>query len=111
VRPLAAFSEDLLAHLHLGVALVRGGDELRGMIELQKGLQALRNWIEDILRARPFENFWDPNGQIRGAIQRVLDLIARKRFNRDPLLASIESIGDAVEEEIDQVRWDESRQN
>lgn len=92
MRPLAAFSEDLLAHLHLGAALVRGGDELRGVFELQKGLQALRDWIEDIRRARPFEDFWDPNGQIRGEIQRVLDLIARKRFDRERLLASVEWI-------------------
>jgi len=89
---------------------VRGGDELRGVFELQKGLQALRDWIEDILRARPFEDFWDPNGQIRGEIQRVLDLIARKRFDREHHLGSIEWIGDAMEEETDRVQRDERRQ-
>ena len=103
-RALAAFSKDLLARLYQGAALVRG------VIVLQKGVQALRDWIEDIPRARRFEDFWDPNGQIRGAIQRVLDLIARKRFDREQLLASVEWIGDAVEEEIDRVRWDETRQ-
>jgi len=107
-RALAAFSDDVLARLYLGAALVRGGDELRGVFELQKGLQALRDWIEDIRRARPFEDFWDPNGQIRGEIQRVLDLIARKRFDREQLLASVEWIGDTVEEEMDRVRWDET---
>jgi len=109
-RALAAFSEDLLTRLYLWMSLVRGGDELRGVIELQKGLQALRDWIEDILRARPFEDFWDPNGQIRGEIQRVLDLIARKRFDREQHLGSIEWIGDAMEEETDRVQRDERRQ-
>ncbi|MGH7794796.1 MAG: tetratricopeptide repeat protein [Candidatus Binatia bacterium] len=107
-RALAICEEDHLARLYFGMTLLRLGGDAVGLRELQEGLQRLHDWIENTVNSRPFETYWDPNGQIRSEIRNALGLIAAKSDQAN-LLSSVEWLGHEIENEIDRARRDESR--
>jgi tetratricopeptide (TPR) repeat protein len=102
--------DDLLARLYLGLTLMRSGHDRRGAMELRSGLQQLHDWIEDILNSRSAEAYWDPNKQLRSAIEQTVLLLSDPKGDRQSVMTNAEWIGGAFEEEIDRVRRDESRQ-
>jgi hypothetical protein len=93
----------------LGLALARQGDDANGFRELERGLTGLRDWIEYENNSNPFKSFWDPNQEIRKEIVEALALISGKTPDRQKLIESAEWIGEKMEEEIDEVRRQESR--
>jgi tetratricopeptide (TPR) repeat protein len=109
-RALSIDKDDNLARLYLGLTLVRLGDTLRGFKEIESGLNGIHDWLEYIERTRPFEAFWDPLREIRGAIEKDLANISGKDFDRQQLIASAEWVGQRMENEIDRARQDERRQ-
>jgi len=107
-RALAISAEDHLARLYFGMTLLRLDHDAAAFREIQEGLQRLHDWIESTFSSRPFEAYWDPNGQIRSEIKNALGLIATES-DRASLLSCLEWIGHEVEAESDRARQDESR--
>ena len=103
--------DDHVARLYLGLALVRETDAKRGLSEIQNGLQGLFDWIEDIAAGRPFEAYWDPSKQIRNELKKTIALIADGKADGAEIIAASEWLGQEIEEEVERVRRDESRQS
>ena len=109
-RALEMDRYDNLARLYLGLTLYRSGETERALKEIEAGMRGLHDWLEYIERARPFEAFWDPLREIRGAIEKDLDSITTKDFDPNRIIADAEWLGLRMEDEIDKVRRDERRQ-
>jgi tetratricopeptide (TPR) repeat protein len=108
-RAVIADSNDCLAKLFLGLIFARGNDLSNGQREIENGLKALHDWIEQANSADPFNASWDPRREIRAEIEKTLAVIADKKVDWQKLIASCEWLGQRMEEEIDLVRRDESR--
>jgi tetratricopeptide (TPR) repeat protein len=104
-KALSRNSEDHLARLYLGLALLRDGERDRSARELQTGLKGIYDSMEYLAANSVYGPYWDPGRQIRGDIQRATAL--------DPsspeLVALSQRIGKSVDEEIDRARRDEAR--
>jgi tetratricopeptide (TPR) repeat protein len=108
-RALAKDQDDNMARLYLGLTLARSGDATRGVKEIESGMKGLHDWLEYIERTRPFEAYWDPTREIRGAIEKDLEKISAKDFDLQQLIADAEWLGQRMESEIDRARRDERR--
>jgi tetratricopeptide (TPR) repeat protein len=108
-RALAKDQDDNMARLYLGLTLARSGDAARGVKEIESGMTGLHDWLEYIERTRPFEAYWDPTREIRGAIEKDLDKISSKDIDPQQLIADAEWVGQRMESEIDRARRDERR--
>jgi tetratricopeptide (TPR) repeat protein len=104
-KALLRDTNDFLARLYLGLALLRSGDRDRGAKEIQLGLKSLYEWLEYIASDSQSGPFWDPAGQIRGDIIRATAL----NPNSPELFGLAQRIGSLVDEEIDRARRDEAR--
>jgi hypothetical protein len=98
-----------MARLYLGLTLARSGDSTRGVKEIETGMKGLHDWLEYIESSRPFEAYWDPTREIRGAIEKDLEKISAKDFDLQQLIADAEWLGQRMESEIDRARRDERR--
>jgi tetratricopeptide (TPR) repeat protein len=108
-RALAKDQDDNMARLYLGLTLMRSGDSTRGVKEVEAAMKGLHDWLEYIERSRPFEAYWDPTREIRGAIEKELEKISAKDFDLKQLIADAEWLGERMESEIDRARRDERR--
>jgi tetratricopeptide (TPR) repeat protein len=109
-RALSVYKDDALAQLYLGLAIIREGDQAKGMKQLQQGLKSLTAWLDFLNSGRPIA-FWDPNGTIRQEIDKTLAAIDSERSKpTKDIIESSEWVGLQMEEEIDRVRSDEQRQ-
>jgi tetratricopeptide (TPR) repeat protein len=109
-RALSVYQDDHLARLYLGLARARGGDNANGARDIQSGMKGLYDWLEYYESSRPFEALWDPRREMRSAIEKDLEMISANRIDEQRLLANAEWLGQRMEDEIDQVRRQESRQ-
>ena len=109
-RALSIDKDDNLARLYLGLTLARSGDTSRGFKEIESAMKGIHEWLEYIERTRPFEAFWDPLREIRGAIEKDLANVSGKDFDRQQLIANAEWLGQTMENEIERARQDERRQ-
>jgi hypothetical protein len=73
-------------------------------------MKGLYDWLEYYESSRPFEAFWDPRREMRSAIEKDLAMISGNRIDEQRLMANAEWLGERMEDEIDQVRRQESRQ-
>ena len=108
-RALLVYQDDYLARIYLGLTLARGGDQSRGLKEIQGGLKGLYDWLEYMNYSRPLEAFWDPLRHIRSEIEKDLAMLSGKDLVWPTLIESAEWVGDEMEKEIDRVRRDEQR--
>jgi len=108
-RAILANPDDCLAKLFLGLTFVRGNDLATGRRELESGLRCLYGWIEQANSNDPFNAFWDSQREIRVEIEKCLAQIANKQVDEKEFMATGEWLGQRMEEEIDNVRRDESR--
>jgi tetratricopeptide (TPR) repeat protein len=110
-RALAGNQEEQLARLYLGLTLARLGDRQRGLKEIESGLKGIYDWLEYITQAFRFSfgQYWDPNGQIRKAIEDDLAMISTREFDWEKLIGDAEWVGKQFEEESDRARGDETR--
>jgi tetratricopeptide (TPR) repeat protein len=109
-RALSVYQDDHLARLYLGLARARGGDNANGARDIQSGMKGLYDWLEYYESSRPFEAFWDPRREMRSAIEKDFAMISANRIDEQRLMANAEWLGQRMEDEIDQVRRQESRQ-
>jgi tetratricopeptide (TPR) repeat protein len=114
-RALSANREEDITRLYLGLTLAREGDRQRGLKEIEGGMRGINNWLDYISQAQRFTigQFWDPDRDIRAAIQTNLAMISSKDFDWQQLTVATEWLGIRMENESDLARrqqaFDESR--
>jgi tetratricopeptide (TPR) repeat protein len=110
-RALSGDREENIARLYLGLTLIQLGDRERGLKEIESGMRGTLSFLDNIQQAQRFSigQFWDPNGDIRSAIQYNLDLISKESPNWQRLIANTERIAMQMERETDLARRQESR--
>jgi tetratricopeptide (TPR) repeat protein len=110
-KALVANQDESVARLYLGLTLARQGDRQRGLKEIEAGLKGIYDWLEYVTQAFRFSfgQYWDPNGQIRKAIEDDLAMISTREFDWEKLIADAEWVGQQIEEESDRARGDETR--
>jgi len=110
-RALAANREEDIARLYLGLTLAREGDRQRGLKEIESGMLGIQSFLDNINRTQGFNigQFWDPNRDIRSAIQYNQGLIAKESPNWPRLIANTERLALQMERETDLARRQESR--
>jgi tetratricopeptide (TPR) repeat protein len=109
-RALFIYPDDHMARLYLGLTLARSGDSANGAREIEAGMKGLYDWLEYYEASRPFEAFWDPGREIRSAIEKDLKTISAGGIDWQHLVPNAEWLGQRMEDEIDQVRRQESGQ-
>jgi tetratricopeptide (TPR) repeat protein len=97
--------DDPLAHLYLGIAMLKTGERERGRKEIEAGLRAIDDTLEYITADRIYGFYWDPGMQIRNDIRRSL----AAKLDDAQLAMAGERIGRQFDDEIDKARRDESR--
>jgi tetratricopeptide (TPR) repeat protein len=111
-RALSGDREENIARLYLGLTLIQEGDRERGLKEIESGMHGIQSFLDNINRTQGFSigQFWDPNRDIRSAIQYNLGLIANETPNWPRLIANTERIAIQMERETDLARRQESRE-
>ena len=111
-RAISGDREENIARLYLGLTFIQEGDRERGLKEIETGLRGINDFLNNISRTQGFNigQFWDPNRDIRNAIQYNLELISRESFSSQQLIANIERIALQMERETDLARRQESRE-
>jgi tetratricopeptide (TPR) repeat protein len=111
-RALSGDREENIARLYLGLTLVQLGDRERGLKEIESGMRGIQSFLDNINQAQRFSigQFWDPNRDIRSAIQYNLGKISSEGINWPQLIASTERIALQMEREADLARRQESRE-
>jgi tetratricopeptide (TPR) repeat protein len=97
--------DDALAHLYLGLTLLRSGDRQRGRTEIEAGLKAIEETLDYIATDWVSGINWDPNREIRSGIARTLSA----KLDDAELAMAGERIGILTDEEIEKARRDEDR--
>jgi tetratricopeptide (TPR) repeat protein len=97
--------DDALAHLYLGIAMVKTGERERGRKEIEDGLRGIDDTLEYIATNRAYEVYWDPGMQIRNDIRKSL----AAKLDDPQLIIAGERIGRQLDEEIDKAHRDEAR--
>ena len=106
---LDSCQDDYLARLYWGLTLARSGDEANGVRAIEAAMKGLYEWLEYINSSRPLDAFWDPQREIRSAIENDLTMISNNKVNYEQLIVDAEWLGQKMEAEIDCVRREESR--
>ena len=109
-QALTVYPDDHLARLYLGLTRGRSGDSANSVRDVESGMKGLYTWLEYYESSRPFEAFWDPAREIRSTIEKELKLISSNKIDWAQLISNAEWLGQRFEDEIDQVRRQESRQ-
>ncbi|MBI4524575.1 MAG: tetratricopeptide repeat protein [Deltaproteobacteria bacterium] len=81
-----------------------------GVREVDRALRDGHNWLEYVTANTEYGRFWDPGREIRKQIQSSLAMIAKRKVDRQKLIANGEWVGKELEEEIDRARRDERQQ-
>ena len=111
-RALSRNEREDLARLYLGLTLARGGDQQRGVKEIEGGMRGLYDWLEYVTSTHrySFGQFWDTRREIRSAIQTDLAMLDAKDVNLSRLINDGEWLGKRMEQENDDASRDESRE-
>jgi tetratricopeptide (TPR) repeat protein len=109
-RALAANREEDIARLDLGLTLARDGDRPRGLKEIESGMRGINNFLDYINQAQRYSigQYWDPDRDIRSAIQSNLAMISGKDIDWQRLTAATEWLGIRMEQESDLARRHEA---
>lgn len=75
--------------------------------ELKTALAGLRESLDYTIAYTPQGKFWDPSGEIRTQIQNGLALLSARPPDPQKIIATGESVGQKMEEEMDLARRDE----
>ena len=113
-RALSGDRDEDIARLYLGLTLIQLGEGERGLKEIETGMRGITRFLDNISQNQRFTvgRFWDPNRDIRNAIQFNLDMISRegKDLNWQQLIADTERIALQMERETDLARQQEIRE-
>jgi tetratricopeptide (TPR) repeat protein len=105
-RALSNDKDDPLARLYFGLTLLRSGDQQEGRRETENGLRGINNLLNRLASSPSNGIYWDPTRQIRSDIQRAL---ANGTLEPAEFITLAQRVGSQLDEEIDNVRRDESR--
>jgi len=97
--------DDSLAHLYLGLTLLRTGDRDRGRKEIEGGLKGIHETLEYIASGNIYGTYWDPLRMIRSDIEKTLI----SKLDDSQLAVAALRIGSEFDEEIDKARRDQFR--
>lgn len=102
-RASSRYADDHLAKIFLGLTFAREGAHQRAQQELERGMQGLHGWLEDIANSHRFSygQYWDPAREIRSELEAGLAGLTSKEVDWKSLIAQGEQIGKRIEEEID----------
>ena len=105
-RALSANQQEDIARLYLGLTLAREGDRQRGLKEIEGGMRGINSFLDYINQAQRYSigQFWDPDRDIRRAIQNNLAMISGKDLDWQKLTADTEWLGIRMEQESDLAR-------
>src|SRR5215510_9718377 len=105
-RALSSNREEDITRLYLGLTLAREGDRQRGLKEIEGGMRGINNFLDYINEAQRYSigQFWDPDRDIRRAIQSGLAMISGKDVDWQRLTANTEWLGIRMEQESDLAR-------
>ena len=106
-KAVSIHQDDALAHLYLGLTLLRTGDGDRGRKEIEGGLKSIHETIEYITADPIHGLFWDSGRSIRGDIEATL----KTQLDNNQLAMAAQRIGKDFDEEIDRARRDESQRH
>jgi tetratricopeptide (TPR) repeat protein len=101
------FNDDSMARLYLGLTLLRLGNREPGFQETIAGLKGIYEWLDYIQANLPQGIYWDPNGEIRSEIQRLLNHTSNTSLTAEKMAEAGDWIGNRMEQEIDLARRDE----
>src|SRR6516162_1081341 len=110
-RALSEGRDEDIARLYLGLTLAREGDRQRGLKEIESGMRGINSFLDYINQAQRFNigQFWDPDRDIRRAIQSDLAMISGKDLDWQRLTADTEWLGIRMEQESDLARRQEAQ--
>ena len=114
-RAVASNQQEDIARLYLGLTFAREGDRQRGLKEIEGGMRGINSFLDYISQAQRYSigQFWDPDRDIRSAIQSNLAMISGKDLDWQRLTADTEWLGIRMEQESDLARrqqaYDQSR--
>jgi tetratricopeptide (TPR) repeat protein len=110
-RALAGNREEDITRLYLGLTLAREGDRERGLKEIETGMRGINNFLDYINQAQRYSigQYWDPDRDIRGAIQLNLAMISGRDLDWQRLTAETEWLGIRMEQESDLARRQEAQ--
>ncbi len=106
-RAVSRYGDDYLGRIYLGLTLIRQQESAKGLKEFEGGIKGLHDWLEYVVNYSTYGRFWDPRREIRSEIQQNLAMIEGPNLNLEKVIASGESIGKRMEEEIDLAARDE----
>ena len=104
-KAISLDKDDSLAHLYLGIVMLKTGERERGRKEIEDGLRGIDDTLEYLATNRAYEVYWDPGMKIRNDIRSSL---AVKPDDAQLAMAG-ERIGRQFDDEIDKARRDEAR--
>lgn len=104
-KAVSAYQDDPLAHVYLGLTLLRTNELERGRKEVEVGLEAINDTLEYIAADRVYGHYWDPGMAIRDAVKKIL----ATNLDNHELATAAQRIAEEFDEEIDHARSDESR--
>ena len=109
-RAIASNRPEDIARLYLGLTLAREGDRQRGLKEIESGMRGIDSFLNNISQAQrsSIGQYWDPDRDIRLAIQRDLAMISGKDLDWQKLTADTEWLGIRMEQESDLARRQEA---
>jgi tetratricopeptide (TPR) repeat protein len=112
-RALAGNREEDITRLYLGLTLAKEGDRQAGLKEIESGMRGINNFLDYINQAQRFSigQFWDPDRDIRAAIQSNLAMISGKDLDWQRLTADTEWLGIRMEQESDLARKQQAQEN
>ncbi len=114
-RAISSNREEDIARLYLGLTLAREGDRQQGLKEIESGMRGINGFLDYINQAQRYSigQFWDPDRDIRSAIQNNLAMISGKDLDWQRLTTDTEWLGIRMEQESDlarrQAAYDQSR--
>jgi tetratricopeptide (TPR) repeat protein len=109
-RAIASNRPEDIARLYLGLTLAREGDRQRGLKEIESGMRGIDTFLDNISQTQRYSigQYWDPDRDIRSAIQRDLAMISGKDLDWQKLTADTEWLGIRMEQESDLARRQEA---
>jgi tetratricopeptide (TPR) repeat protein len=109
-RAIASNRPEDIARLYLGLTLGREGDRQRGLKEIESGMRGIDTFLDNISQTQRYSigQYWDPDRDIRSAIQRDLAMISGKDLDWQKLTADTEWLGIRMEQESDLARRQEA---
>lgn len=103
-------AEDHLAHIYLGLVMMRQGQSKAGIREASVGLRSLKKWLDFIDRYDFIGEYWDPDSALENEMDTLLAMIHGGEARWQAVAPRLEELGVEFEEEIDRV-WEDFQQD